>query len=681
MPIASPLIALLLAAPVPAPGEASRLDGIVVTAGRSEQRTSEVAAAVTALDTAQIERQAPQTVAELLRGQVGTYVQQTAPGQGNVIVRGLKGSEVLHLVDGVRLNTAFFRNAPNQYLALVDAYHLERVEVVRGPSSTLYGGDAMGGVLQFFTPQPRFEGEDWQQRGRIRADWSSADLGRVLHARQAVGHAGMGLSLAATAQVYGERAVPGAGRLPFTAYDAESLAGRWLLRPSDLQEWLVGVDWSRQRSTPRFDALTPGFGQSEPENAEFYFEPSQRRLLHLRHRWLGSSAAWDSIEWHAARQLIDDDRRARDFGSSVRSLEQNRSTADSVTLQALRSFDAGHELVYGFEWLRDRIDSARWRLDLDGGAPAQPAASRYPDGSVQRSLGLFASHRWSVSPDTELSAGLRYSRHAVNLPAADRGVGVDLDFDDVSANLGVSTALRPGLRLVANLGRAFRPPNVFDLGTLGERPGNRFNLPNPALAPERVLGGDVGLKLDQGPWTAEAFLFASDYRDKISSVLLGETDAQGRELVQSRNAARLRLFGLESGLAWRGERWRFAGSLTWTRGDERLDQDEAPADRIPPLSGRIDLDWNPIDALEAGLSLRYADRQDRLSPRDVLDPRIDPRGTPGFAVLDASLRWRARADLDLSLRLGNLADRRYREHGSGLDQAGRHLQVGMDWRF
>ncbi len=90
-------------------------------------------------------------IAELLRAEPGTFFQQTTPGQGTPIIRGLKGSQVLHMVDGIRLNNALFRNAPNQYLGLVDSFATQRMEVVRGAQGSLYGADAMGGVLNILT--------------------------------------------------------------------------------------------------------------------------------------------------------------------------------------------------------------------------------------------------------------------------------------------------------------------------------------------------------------------------------------------------------------------------------------------------------------------------------------------------------------------------------------------------
>ena len=146
-----------------------------VTATRSVRDVSDVAAAVTVVDERDILRQAPQTLPEIFRGQIGTYFQQTTPGQGTVILRGLKGSQVLHLVDGMRLNNAFFRSAPNQYLALVDPYSVARTEVVRGPASTLYGADAMGGVVQVLTREPAYRGSEWDTESGVLAGVDSAE--------------------------------------------------------------------------------------------------------------------------------------------------------------------------------------------------------------------------------------------------------------------------------------------------------------------------------------------------------------------------------------------------------------------------------------------------------------------------------------------------------------------------
>ena len=154
---------------------AAPLEVIQVTATRRPESTFDVPVATNVVGFEAIRAAAPQTVMDLLRGRAGTYVQQTTPGQGVVIVRGLKGSEVLQLVDGFRLNNAIFRNAPNQYVALVDSQMLEQLEVVRGPMSALYGSDAMGGTVQMLSEEPAFSDTAWSTRGRLRSIYGSAD--------------------------------------------------------------------------------------------------------------------------------------------------------------------------------------------------------------------------------------------------------------------------------------------------------------------------------------------------------------------------------------------------------------------------------------------------------------------------------------------------------------------------
>ncbi|MGH7409640.1 MAG: TonB-dependent receptor plug domain-containing protein, partial [Candidatus Methylomirabilis sp.] len=118
---------------------AIQLSPVVVTATRGERASFDVPNAVTIVDREHVERQSPAVLPDLLRGEAGVFIQQTTPGQAAPIIRGLIGSSILMLVDGMRLNTAFFRSAPNQYFALVDPYNVDRLEVVRGAGSTLYG--------------------------------------------------------------------------------------------------------------------------------------------------------------------------------------------------------------------------------------------------------------------------------------------------------------------------------------------------------------------------------------------------------------------------------------------------------------------------------------------------------------------------------------------------------------
>lgn len=653
------------------------LDTVQVTATRREAATYEVSTPVVVVDADSLERHAPLTIVDHLRGEPGTFVQQTTPGQGVVIVRGLKGSEILHLVDGFRLNNAIFRNAPNQYVALVNPWNLERIDAVRGPLGALYGGDAMGGVVQFVSARPRFDGEQLRARGRVRLQAGSADQSGVVSAEGEVGRESAVLHAGVARQHVGRLRVGGGERLPYTDFSATAAFANAFLQPAAGHELDVRVQWLRQPRTARYDGLVPGFGQTRPDSSELWFQPQERRFAQVRWRTTNATRAFDDAELQAGVQKIVDDRITRDYEGPTRDYEANASVLAGVSGQFGRRLSEAHLLTYGFEAYRDRVTATRVRETLATGARASVAA-RFPDGSTMQWAAAYAADEWWPSARLALSAGLRWSTYRIEVPSVFGAPGTRFSPDDLSGNAGVSREVVPGTRLVANVGRGFRPPNVFDLGNLGVRQG-RFGIPNPDLKPETVLTYDVGVKHASERRRFELFAFESRYRDKITQVLTGELDPRGRPIVQSRNATSLRLRGLEGGGEWRfREEFALLGAATWTRGEERLAGSQYPADRIPPLFGRVTL-RHERGAIESEAWVDWAAAQRRLSPRDRVDARIDPDGTGGWATVNARVWWSTSETLRVGLSLQNAFDRRYREHGSGFDAPGRGVVATVEW--
>ncbi|NND44211.1 MAG: TonB-dependent receptor [Xanthomonadales bacterium] len=669
-----------MSAPVfPEAGREDReVEHVTVTAKRRAATQFDVSAAVTVVSEEDIQAENPDVLAEMLRGLPGTWFQQTTPGQGIPIIRGLKGSQVLHLVDGMRLNNAFFRSAPNQYLGLVDPFATASVEVVRGAAGTLYGADAMGGVLNVLTAEPDLTGTAANTRGRFYAAYGSADRG--WSARSEVSHTanGNGILLGASYQDRGDRENGNGVRLIPSGFRAKSADAKWLTEPGERSELMLSAQFFEQPSTPRTDELVPGFGQQQPSSAEFEFMPNRRSFLHARFRLQGDGGWLDDLEIHAARQVIDDDRRTRDFGSAERTEEQNRSTLDGLTVQFNSEHGNGTMLTWGLEYYADEVRSSRTRQNLETGV-RQGVTSRFPDGASMDSAAAYLSADWEPHPRLDLSAGLRYSHFNIWLPAGNEVPETRLTPADLSGDIHAVWALGENTHLVANIGRGFRPPNIFDLGTLGPRPGNRFNVANPNLDPEYVWSYDLGIKVESGDWRSELFVFLMDYQDKITSVFTGEVTESGRTVVRSENRNDVELYGLEAGFEWTASpRGTLSGALNYTRGDE---SDGAggtePADRTPPLNGRLEYTWRVNDRLRIAADLTFAAKQDRLSSRDVDDPRIDPEGSAGWSSIGIRADWQYSETARFGVSVENLADRHYREHASGIDAPG--LNLGLWW--
>ena len=653
---------------------------VQVTATRTKKRDLDIAAAVTAISEQQVREMSPDVIAEMLRAEPGTFFQQTTPGQGIPIIRGLKGSQVLHMVDGMRLNNAFFRNAPNQYLGLVDPFTARRMEVVRGAQGSLYGADAMGGVLNILTHEPHYDGKTWQQEGRLYASFDSVDDGFVVSARTRGGRQGRAMAGGVSYQDHASRKSGSGERLTPSAYRSKAADLKFVLATGGRSNLMLLAQLVEQASTPRYDELVPGFGQQEPSSEQFLFEPNRRSFVHARFRLDGQSGWFDQVEAHAARQVITDDRLTQAWMEPVIVTEHNRSTLDGITLQFNSSPATGPQLVWGAEYYTDAIDSSRFE-QIEGTDLLEMVRGRFPDGSSMDSSAVYLSAEWPGSERLALNTGLRYSWFSIKLPADQNHDTLELTPSDLTGDIHAVYTLGPELKLVANIGRGFRPPNIFDLATLGPRPGNRFNITNPGLSPESVWSYDLGIKAETGRTEFEAFVFYLDYANKITSVFTGETSGDGRDIVRSENRNSVQLYGFETGLYWNlnGELSGFA-VINYTRGEERgIDGPAIPADRIPPLNGKLGLEYHFNGDWLAKPYLLFAGKQDRLSPRDIRDPRINPDGTDAWVTLNLLLDWQASDSLQLGLRLENLTNEHYREHASGIDAPGRNIGLWINY--
>lgn len=665
------------------PGSDIRLlPEMTVTATREEESLFSVPQAVTTIEAEDIERRTPSVLPDLLRGATGVFIQQTTPGQAAPIIRGLIGSSVLMLVDGMRLNSAFFRPAPNQYFALVDPYNVERIEIVREPGSTLYGSDAMGGVVQVLTPLPRFSTEQWQWKGRVLGQFGSADVSQVSRFSLAGGRRGFGVSGGVTYQNRDDLRDGGRLGKQYPSAFATYAADGKLFLGGQRQDFLLQAQYARQPRTPRFDELTPGFGQTQPNSAVFLFEPNDRLFLHGRYRWRTPLFWLDAIQLNVAFQEINDDRRARDFASVQEDRERNRSRLTGVTLQLTSHWQDWMVFTYGGEAYFDEIHSRRRRLDNETGEESRPA-SRFADGSTMDSLAFYLQNEMWLHPRFAVFLGGRFSYFDVDIPQADRTVGARLRFNDLTGSVGLLYQLTSEVSVVTNFGRGFRAPNVFDLSTLGPRPGNRFQIPNPNLRPEQILSVDAGVKFAFPHGTGEIFGFYASYDDKIEAVFTGDVTSTGRDIVQSANLNTVTLAGVEAGGRWQVvEQTELFGNVTFIWGEEEFrDGTKSPADRIPPLNGRVGMLSRLHSRVWMESSLDYAFSQHRLSDRDRQDPRLNPKGTPGWITATVRFGWELNERLMARFSVENIFDKAYRQHGSGINAPGVNVVVALEARF
>jgi len=661
--------------PVPADTE---IDEVLVTATRRAISSTEVSSGLTLVLNEQLAGK--KLITDALASNVGVFLQQTTPGQGAAIIRGLKGSSILHLVDGMRLNNAIFRSAPTQYFSLVPMTAVERIEVLRGTPTSLYGNDAVGGVVQLVTRTPGFESAETEVRGEVFASFDTAELGKSTRATVDIGNNTLASSFSVEYLKTGNRRTGSGERIGPSGYDSKAARLLLVATPDEYRSWLFDAHYLEQPETPRVDELVSGFGQTDPSSSEFLFVPNRRVFVHGQYRVTAGPAG---IDWDAdvAWQRVDDDRVSRNFGATERRRESNSSDLYGLTITGSRTGDAGSWVV-GAEFYNDEVRSRRTEEDLLNGA-SQTVQSRFPNGSRVRQTALYGNIQHQISDRHNLSGGIRVSNDDVDLPTTDVSIAADVNSTDLSGDLGWIFDVRDGWQILANVGLGFRAPNVFDLGTLGNRPGNRFNIPNTTLDSERVLQADFGMRHRSDRVSVEMMLYALRYDDRITSVGSGDVTPDGRDVVQSVNAAETKIRGVEAGIDVRMSEYTNARAvLNYTWGEQQVPGNKTEAaGRIPPLNGHLAVSHDGARGYRVDGWLSFASEQDRLSARDISDVRIDPQGTPGWVSVGASLQKEYAKKWLLALKLDNLLDKRYRVHGSGLDAPGRNLALSVRLRW
>lgn len=689
-----------------------------VTAARASEATFSIPQPVTVVTQDEINERSPQVMAEAFRYEPGAFFQQTGPGQGIVITRGLKGAEVLHLVDGMRLNNAFFRTAPSQYIALVDPQNIRQLELLRGPYGTIYGSDAMGGVVQVLTPEYRFKSEGLSTDIGGRVHYGSSDLARSARTHVAAGNKDFSVSAGVSFAEYGERKLSQPGQSPNgagattlesrvngTDYVSRGYDVKVLWTPIGPHELMFSAQYFDLPALPRYNELVEGFGplQTPPQPAPVAITSvydNTRAFYHLRYRYNAPLAFMDSIEIHAAEQVVSDERLDRTVANPGRNVfENNRSSLSGLTVQAQTQLGAAYNVLYGIEVYQDRVDSLTKRETPPGSGAftfnsTTTFQSRFPDGADAQSYGAYAVNEWNLTDRWLLDVGGRYTHSRTVLPLADRLQAATLTDDDFTASLGTRYAVTPALAWTANVGRGYRAPNINDLAQTGARAGGRVVVANLNLKPESIFSADTGLKWLSGGWQGEATVFYADYQDRIT--LIRDVFAPGTgpcpdntppannttNCSQNQNIGEAIYYGFEGGLRYAFSPQLSAhGSLNYTFGQQEINGVKEAGNRVPPLNGQLGVIYAPVPALTLEPFVFFADRQDRLDGSDKADRRINPNGTPGYAVANLRVGWEPAKEYRFQLTGNNLLDKFYREHGSGIDGGARGITVTAEARF
>ncbi|WP_428993261.1 TonB-dependent hemoglobin/transferrin/lactoferrin family receptor [Stenotrophomonas maltophilia] len=670
--------------------DAREFDRVQVTATRTERALSDVAATVDVIDREQLDNHLAQNIKDLVRYEPGVSVTSSPArfGLGGFRIRGLDGNRVLIQTDGIAMPKAFdigsFADANRNF---TDLETLKRVEIVRGPASSLYGSDALGGVVAFVTKDPA----DYLKDGRnsyvglkfgYDGDWQGL-LGSATTAFGGDHWSGMvNVNHRQGQETQSNGDVRSNDRTRTAANpqdrDGRSVLSKLVYAPSDTQRFKLTVEGNEDSvDTNVLSAIdhTTTTGMKARDH-------QTRARVSFRHELddVGMGVA-DSLSWQVYRQdsettqRTDENRANRTTRHREFNFDQRVYGLQAVFHKGLETGAVEHALTYGFDgaWTETRQKRDGYQVLANGAISTTILPDAFPvrDFPISRTteLGLYAQDEMRFADGrVSLVPGVRVDHYELR-PEVDGIFGADnpgmavsgLTKTSVSPKLGMVWRFADQWSLFAGYAHGFRSPpyNDVNLGFTNVMFGYTA-IPNPDLKPETSDGLELGVRFIAPAAYVSLSGYYNDYKDFIESQRQVGINAQGLIVFQSQNVADADIYGaeLKAGVDF-GELstalagWSLNGSVAWSHGQNKTE--DVPLESIDPLRGTLGIAFDR-DTWGVELAGTFAKRKDRLPPAVGT---VAPFAPAGYGVLDLMAHWTVAPGAKLNVGVFNLGDRTY----------------------
>ena len=668
-------------------------DRLQVTATRTQRALVEVPGTVDVIDREQLDNQLVRELKDLFRYTPGVSVTSTSgrfTGASGVRIRGLDGNRVAILVDNVPVSDTFnFGSYLNANRNFVDLETLKRVEVVRGPASSLYGSDALGGVVAFVTKDPSdylsadkhsyvglkfgYEG-DWNG---LFAGATGAFGGERWSGMVAVSH-----RQGQEAQNQGDnrarnytRTAPNPQQV-----DGRSVLGKLVYAPNAQQRFKLTVegneDYGRIEALSGIDARSPS--ASQRILSQDGRDHQTRARVSLRHELDAlDTALADDLFWQLYRQDSASLQRTDELrGNNTRRHNEHHfdQRVYGLLVNAHKAIDTGtlrHDITYGLEgsWTDTREKRDGYSLNLANGAVSKLVGQDlfpvrdFPMSETTK-LGVYAQDemrlldgRLSLIPGVRVDY-FRLSPRVDDIFRQDNpGVAAEtIDEQQVSPKFGAVWRFSDAWSAYANYAHEFRAPPYNDVNIGFTNLQARYTaIANPDLKSETSRGGELGLRFNDTVGYLGVNVYYTDYRNFIESYAPAGVNAEGLLLFQSRNVDDVVIKGAEAragvdlgALAgWQG--WSVNSAVAYSQGDNLTD--DTPLNSVDPLRGTLGVAFDS-ERWGAEVIGTFVARKRR--------PQLASYYTPaGYATLDLMGHWEFAPGAKVTGGIFNLADRRY----------------------
>lgn len=683
----------------------------------------------------------PQTSADLLTADGRLTVQKSQFGGGSPSIRGFESSRILLLIDGIRMNNLIYRGGHLQNVITIDPSVISNVNILYGPSSVVYGSDALGGAIAFRTKSPepasdggvRFKGSAYSRFGSVN--------------NEATGHLDFNISGARVASFtsvsfshFGDLK-SGRNSNPFmkddsyiyrqydvvyatdgkdvlvpnphfydeieSGYNQYDILQKLLIKQSEDIHHLLNFQFSNTGNVPRYDRLTDMKGD-KPKFAQWYYGP-QTRLLGAYTLTADNTIGSDVTSLTLAYQYVKESRHNRKLNDPWLGNRRERVNILSLNTDWIKTIN-NHSITAGIDGALQFLKSTADRVDINTGQ-TKTLDTRYPDGSdYMHNIDIFAIHRWKISPRWIMNEGIRLGYSALRAsfvseefyPFFHRNTPhIVQNNPTYSANVGINFMPVTAWNLSFDLSTAYRVPNIDDVAKVFDSQPGMVVIPNPDVRPEKTVTANFTASFISDnvvEWEASAFgTYLFDAIALSPSTFDGqnriEYDGELSDVYSNRNNRLAYIMGCSTWINWHISRnFKADGTVSYAYGNIVAHKGDArqPLDHVAPLFGRVGLSYTTTDdkvkaevySLFNGkkpLSRYNLNGEDNIGYATVKG--LDGKGLPAWFTLNLRVSYAPIPSVTVQGGIENILDTEYRTFGSGINAPGRNFYAALRTTF
>ena len=709
------------------------MEEVVITASRWQENSEDATLKVTSITPRKIEMQNPQTSADVIGLSGEVFIQKSQMGGGSPMIRGFAANRVLLAVDGVRMNNAIFRSGNLQNIISIDPFSISQAEVIFGPGSTLFGSDAIGGVMNFHTIKPIFSNDtSLYTDANTILRFSSASNEYTPHLDFAIG----GRKLASVTSIsysnFGDLKMGKNGPDSYLREDfvESSFSGDTIIKNEDpliqkgsgyrqinlLQKLsyklnsytdiTLGINYSNTSDIPRYDRLSQRDNNDALSFASWSYGPQRWMMNSLTANFDKKTSVYDNMKVILAYQYFEESRESRRLFNSIGNSNQENVDAYSANIDFRKRMNPIMEFFYGGEFIYNSISSSASQFSIvpgDTTSDLNGNSTRYPNGSNWSSAGIYLSAKSELTENLSMQTGIRYNQIILNADF-DSSVylvpiqNISLSTSALTGSLGFNYKPEKDLIFTLNFSTGFRAPNIDDIAKVFDSEPGAVVIPNPDLNSEYAYSADIGMKkaIDKALFfKANAFYTLLDNAMVRRNFTINGQDTlvyQGEpSRVQAiQNAASATVYGFQMGMDI-----NFTSFITlelkynWQKGEEELDDGTISTLRhVSPQFGSLQLSYKK-SRFEAIAYLIYNGEishnnlaiTERDKPQLYAKDQLGRPYSPSWYTANLKLGYRINERLSCRFGVENITDQRYRPYSSGIAAAGRNfiasIKIGL----